>query len=513
MRRWYLIIAGGFVVVASVVGFALLPSSSQADTAGCERYPSPSVDTILPENGTSTFSDFESVSYENGLLAIRFKSTDALRSDGSWMMSLMLLTEECDPIHSAFDYHKVQQIPNRANDFSLRFTSSISYELWDDTGNNKLEARTIPLFASFYRIRLRHQTHYIGKTGGFTSSAHTIVEKPKEPPIKVLTLPMIDGCQPFTRTGAKFDDYEHSQYVDGLLQIYFKENKGAQINGTWKFEINQYDHNCKFIRRLVVSDVSLSNAPSYWSVRFTTPTHYVIWHDDLDRPMQCVIYEKCEGELNVSHYDLDHSLIGIAGLTYDPKGGKEHPATFSSTPQYVTQTSPLDPLIVIPGIMGSWEYKGKLRMDPILHTYDNLLDNLTTNGYVLDATLFPFPYEWRDSNIQTALLLKKKIDEIKKICSCQKVDIVAHSMGGLVARQYIQSNAYQQDVDQLFFLGTPHLGAPTAYLECEGGGVGLGGINRSKKILFYNEAKEHGYGTLFDYIHGRPIASVGELLP
>src|SRR3989344_8933193 len=467
MRRWYLIIAGGFVVVASVVGFALLPSSSQADTAGCERYPSPSVDTILPENGTSTFSDFESVSYENGLLAIRFKSTDALRSDGSWMMSLMLLTEECDPIHSAFDYHNVQQIPNRANDFSLRFTSS----------------------------------------------AHAVGKNPKEPPIKVLTLPMIDGCQPFTRTGAKFDDYEHSQYVDGLLQIYFKENKGAQINGTWKFEINQYDHNCKFIRRLVVSDVSLSNAPSYWSVRFTTPTHYVIWHDDLDRPMQCVIYEKCEGELNVSHYDLDHSLIGIAGLTYDPKGGKEHPATFSSTPQYVTQTSPLDPLIVIPGIMGSWEYKGKLRMDPILHTYDNLLDNLTTNGYVLDATLFPFPYEWRDSNIQTALLLKKKIDEIKKICSCQKVDIVAHSMGGLVARQYIQSNAYQQDVDQLFFLGTPHLGAPTAYLECEGGGVGLGGINRSKKILFYNEAKEHGYGTLFDYIHGRPIASVGELLP
>ena len=44
------------------------------------------------------------------------------------------------------------------------------------------------------------------------------------------------------------------------------------------------------------------------------------------------------------------------------------------------------------------------------------------------------------------------------------VDIVAHSMGGLVARSYIQSDLYQAgEVDQLLMLGTPNHGAVDAY--------------------------------------------------
>ena len=45
-----------------------------------------------------------------------------------------------------------------------------------------------------------------------------------------------------------------------------------------------------------------------------------------------------------------------------------------------------------------------------------------------------------------------KIQEVKNVCSCDKVDIVAHSMGGLVTREYVARDDYGNDIDQLIFL-------------------------------------------------------------
>lgn len=180
-----------------------------------------------------------------------------------------------------------------------------------------------------------------------------------------------------------------------------------------------------------------------------------------------------------------------------------------------------DPVIIVPGILGSEQVDGEWVMDPILHTYDDLIATLDANGYTPDEDLFPFPYNWRKSNVETAVLLKEKIDEIKEICECDKVDIVAHSMGGLVARQYIQSHDYEDDVDQLIFLGTPHLGAPKAYLMWEGGEIAPTELsrpiedilNKFSKFLLTHEAKEEGYPSLFAYLRTEPIESVRQLLP
>jgi hypothetical protein len=133
---------------------------------------------------------------------------------------------------------------------------------------------------------------------------------------------------------------------------------------------------------------------------------------------------------------------------------------------------------------------------------------------VENVNLFSFPYQWRDSNKDTAVLLKNKINKIKEQVGINKVDIVAHSMGGLVARQYIQSDDYGQDVDQLITLGTPHLGSPESYLKWEAGFYEIGyPINMITKYLFTQEAKKRGYENIYDYIHNRPIESVKELLP
>jgi len=171
------------------------------------------------------------------------------------------------------------------------------------------------------------------------------------------------------------------------------------------------------------------------------------------------------------------------------------------------------PVIIIPGILGSAQKNGEWIIDPILHTYDNLIDTLEANGYVEDVTLFTFPYNWYQSNVLTAFELKNKINDVQDICDCARVDLIAHSMGGLVARQYIQSNYYENDVKQLIFLGTPHEGSPKAYLTWEGGKISSDANGSLVNFIFSREAKKLGYNDVFDYIRNSPISSVKELLP
>ena len=98
----------------------------------------------------------------------------------------------------------------------------------------------------------------------------------------------------------------------------------------------------------------------------------------------------------------------------------------------------------------------------VSHSFDGLIDELKANGYEENEDLFVFPYDWRKSNIENALLLKNKIDEILTETGDTKVDIIAHSMGGLLAKRYIYDNSADK-VDKLIFIGTPHLGAPKAF--------------------------------------------------
>lgn len=171
------------------------------------------------------------------------------------------------------------------------------------------------------------------------------------------------------------------------------------------------------------------------------------------------------------------------------------------------------PVIIVPGVLGSAQKNGVWVLDPIMHTYDDLVDTLLVNGYQKDITLFTFPYDWHKSNIDTATLLKQKIDSVKTICQCDKVDIVAHSMGGLAARQYIQSGYYGNDVRKIIFLGTPHLGAPKDYLIWEGGEMEANRDDQRVRVFLRLEALKHGYISLYDYIRNSSVPSVRELLP
>ena len=93
--------------------------------------------------------------------------------------------------------------------------------------------------------------------------------------------------------------------------------------------------------------------------------------------------------------------------------------------------------------------------------FEDLQEKLELNDYQENQNFFFFPYDWRLDLDQTKDLHKQKIDEVKAQTGKSKVNIIAHSMGGLLVKDYL--NQYgKENVDKLIFVGTPHLGAPKA---------------------------------------------------
>ncbi len=209
--------------------------------------------------------------------------------------------------------------------------------------------------------------------------------------------------------------------------------------------------------------------------------------------------------------------------------------------------NPRDPVIIIPGIMGSylfkeygdegeiWPNKNSLipsitdeflselalstdgmeqvqfpiRVGDIVRSitipsvyesdvFKSMIELFEYNGYVEGVDLFVFPYDWRKSNTDTAVLLKQKIDAVLEQSGKEKVNLIAHSMGGLVAKKYIADNG-QGAVDKVFFIGTPHLGAPKAF-----------------KALMYGDTMGIGFsvsGINIPILNGDRIKTIGQNMP
>lgn len=110
---------------------------------------------------------------------------------------------------------------------------------------------------------------------------------------------------------------------------------------------------------------------------------------------------------------------------------------------------------------------------PELDIYNRVIDAFTSAGFrpYEDLTcqaskshmpnFFLFPYDWRLDNNITAQRLQTYIEEcVQQVWPGRKVNIVAHSMGGLVARRYIMQNPQSHGVQALVTVNTPWLGAP-----------------------------------------------------
>jgi len=98
------------------------------------------------------------------------------------------------------------------------------------------------------------------------------------------------------------------------------------------------------------------------------------------------------------------------------------------------------------------------------------------------ANFYHFPYDWRRDNRANAHILKRLLDKrLKRWREASgngnaKVILMAHSMGGLISRYYLEVLGGWQDTKALFTFGTPYRGSLDA-VDILANGMKKGSIN------------------------------------
>lgn len=138
--------------------------------------------------------------------------------------------------------------------------------------------------------------------------------------------------------------------------------------------------------------------------------------------------------------------------------------------------------------------------------YDGLC--ATLRAVVRDPAhqFFTFPYDWRASNRWAAealdFFIRPKLHEWRRGGggADAKLWLVCHSMGGLVARYFLEALEGAAITRRLITIGTPHRGAPKA-LNALVNGLGLGPLDFSGVI--------RSFASTYELLPQYPVVHVG----
>lgn len=149
------------------------------------------------------------------------------------------------------------------------------------------------------------------------------------------------------------------------------------------------------------------------------------------------------------------------------------------------------PVLIVPGMLGSTtssalglypKFKQRAHItfgDKDLKIFQGLGDQvgLDTLKDTLESvySVYDVPWDWRVSTETAWEKYLAPVIELAKdpdgdgVVDFPQIDVIAHSLGGLMVRAYIQSPNYSNDIDKFAMLGTPNEGASNAYYLIEGG--------------------------------------------
>ncbi|KKQ31718.1 MAG: hypothetical protein US68_C0020G0011 [Candidatus Shapirobacteria bacterium GW2011_GWE1_38_10] len=131
---------------------------------------------------------------------------------------------------------------------------------------------------------------------------------------------------------------------------------------------------------------------------------------------------------------------------------------------------PVNKVIIFPGLGASWNPEAMLTgntsanfhwtMTPFVKNYDLLVRALENNGMEKDQDFYVWNYDWRKPLNQIVGDFNNYVNSLD-LETGQKLDLVGHSLGGLVAR--IWSQDHGELIDKTITLGSPHYGSVKAY--------------------------------------------------
>lgn len=141
-----------------------------------------------------------------------------------------------------------------------------------------------------------------------------------------------------------------------------------------------------------------------------------------------------------------HLLLYPSGLTPE-----RHPvADPAATPQLPTSGRSHPPVILLHGFIDNRSVFVLLRRSLARHGWRHL-ESLNYSPLTVDIRV-------------AAELLGRHVEEICSRTGHREVDVVGHSLGGLIARYYVQRLGGDARVRTLITLGTPHSGTRSAHL-------------------------------------------------
>lgn len=214
------------------------------------------------------------------------------------------------------------------------------------------------------------------------------------------------------------------------------------------------------------------------------------------KPRLGFVQEKSETRLHVPHRLMPVIIVpGLMGtrltdpltgkLVWNPKGpplGKS-PKPFTVDTARLERPAPLDP-------DEKNGFESEVERDPRknIRNFDHLIPDFygelalsisklsggLFDQYGVRPAVYCCGYDWRHDNARAALLLARVVDQALAETCAKRVIIVAHSMGGLVARYYSRVLGGESKIDRMILVGSPSLGAPTAYFQVKNG---ISGIN------------------------------------
>lgn len=186
-------------------------------------------------------------------------------------------------------------------------------------------------------------------------------------------------------------------------------------------------------------------------------------------------------------------IPGIAGSKLSEVGdGNIWPALFRDVTRLTLDPQKQQTNIFVPDAIRSTAFAGGL---VTVQVYAPLINELVNEGYVeykvnndpvrrttagcdltqkqddpaQNPSLFVFAYDWRKSTSGNAAALKDYVGCVQQFYPGAKVNLLAHSMGGVVSRRYIIDNPGTHKVNKLVTIASPFAGAPKALHVLESG--------------------------------------------
>lgn len=144
-------------------------------------------------------------------------------------------------------------------------------------------------------------------------------------------------------------------------------------------------------------------------------------------------------------------------------------------------TPPSYPIVIIPGMFASWNKDAILhntevsvyswKLNPAVTEYDALTKTLENKGRTNNSDYYLFAYDWRKPIEETTQNLNSFLtDKIWSSYPYEPIQIIGHSLGGIVARIYGDENQ-ERPIKQIITVGSPHLGIVQAYKPLAGGEI------------------------------------------